>query len=282
MSPRRLTAVGLGLLALSAAGGRAQLAQGPGYRLTGYVISGTGGGGASSAAAGYGATAAFGSATPPTSFSFRASAGFVAATQPLSGNAPVLFGVDPPVGPATGGTTLRLTGIGLTRLATPLTVRVDGFPATNVQRLSDLAVTCTTPGGTYGPVAVELSDGTTTLQQSFVYVPGVVTAPFATLGTELRVACHGIAGTHFLVYGALAPAQIPFPPFGTLLLDPTTLFLTAQGSFPAPPGLVRARLPVPDAPALSGLVLYFQLLSVDVAALPIVVRLTNRAVAQLL
>ncbi|MDX6374081.1 MAG: hypothetical protein QOD98_3069, partial [Nocardioidaceae bacterium] len=84
--------------------------------------------------------------------------------------APTLTTVFPSTGPAIGGTTVILSGTGLTGTTT---VTFDGVPATGLVVVSDTEVTVDTPAHDAGLVDVELTTrgGTATLTGGFTYLP---------------------------------------------------------------------------------------------------------------
>jgi hypothetical protein len=84
--------------------------------------------------------------------------------------APTLTAVTPDTGPALGGTTVTLTGTGLTGTTA---VTFDGVPATNLIVVSDTEVTVDTPAHAAGPVDVDVTTpgGTVTLTGGFTYLP---------------------------------------------------------------------------------------------------------------
>jgi hypothetical protein len=77
------------------------------------------------------------------------------------------------------------------------------------------------------------------------------------LGSRFRVDVAGEPGAVALLAFSPFAAEIPSPPFGTLLLDPTTVFILAQAGLPGS-GVFGLTVQVPDAPVLSGLELHFQ------------------------
>ncbi|MFT4217285.1 MAG: IPT/TIG domain-containing protein [Micropruina sp.] len=89
---------------------------------------------------------------------------YKAATTP----APTITSVAPTTGPATGGTTLTITGTNLTGTSK---VTVGGSPATNIKVVSATTVTALTPAHTAGPVDITLTTpaGTTTTTKAFTY-----------------------------------------------------------------------------------------------------------------
>ncbi len=84
--------------------------------------------------------------------------------------APTLTAVSPDTGPVAGGTTVTLTGTGLTGTTD---VTFDGVPATDVVVVDDSTVTVTTPAHAVGVVDVTLATpgGAATAPGGFMYLP---------------------------------------------------------------------------------------------------------------
>ena len=85
---------------------------------------------------------------------------------------PTLLTVEPPMGPALGGTSIVLSGTGfLSNAAGPNQVSIGGRSAGNVAVLSDTRIACLTPRGTggYAEVRVTNANGTAALAQGFHY-----------------------------------------------------------------------------------------------------------------
>ena len=74
----------------------------------------------------------------------------------------------------------------------------------------------------------------------------------------------------------LAPAVPPIkvPPFGTFGLSPVGLIPLSPVSLPAPAGKARVQLTIPPTPALQGLTVYVQVLTIHRTA-PLEVHFTN-------
>jgi hypothetical protein len=85
---------------------------------------------------------------------------------------PAVTSVSPPLGAATGGTTVTLTGSYLTGATS---VTFGGIAATSVTVVNDTTLTCTTPTGSAGPasVLVTTAAGTNALNGLFVYILAV-------------------------------------------------------------------------------------------------------------
>ena len=73
----------------------------------------------------------------------------------VSGTAPVVSAVNPPNGPATGGTPVTITG---TNFAAGATVTFGGTAATNVVVVNSATITAMTPAGSVGPVTVTVTN----------------------------------------------------------------------------------------------------------------------------
>ncbi|MBK8976573.1 MAG: VCBS repeat-containing protein [Planctomycetes bacterium] len=74
-----------------------------------------------------------------------------------------------------------------------------------------------------------------------------------------------------------APRGIPIP-FGTVLIEPTSMIFVGATTIPAPAGTAQTIVPVPNIPSLAGLPLYFQALIADASTPLPNERLTNMAI----
>ena len=141
--------------------------------------------------------------------------------------APVVSGVSPSSGPASGGTTITVNGSGFTAQAT---VTVGGTAATNVSVASSSSLTATTPQHSAGLVAVAVTTtgGTSSLGNSFTYVA----APAISAVSPASVSTAG--GATITVDGA------GFVPGGTTVtvdgapVSPVTVGTSSRLTFSAP------------------------------------------------
>ncbi|MCI0633515.1 MAG: FG-GAP-like repeat-containing protein, partial [Actinobacteria bacterium] len=77
------------------------------------------------------------------------------------------------------------------------------------------------------------------------------------IGKPLALDLRGPPSGTWLLAASLASANLPLPPFGTLRLDPTTLFLVASGALDSQ-GRASLSFLVPSSPALVGVSVYWQ------------------------
>ncbi|HKB15562.1 MAG TPA: FG-GAP-like repeat-containing protein, partial [Planctomycetota bacterium] len=77
------------------------------------------------------------------------------------------------------------------------------------------------------------------------------------IGKPLGLDLFGPGSGLWILGTSFAPANIPLPPFGTLRLDPVTLFIVG-GAALDPQGHASLSLLVPSSPALVGLSVYWQ------------------------
>ncbi len=112
--------------------------------------------------------------------------------------------VSPDSGPATGGTTITITG---THLAGTTAVAIGGVPATNLVVVSPTTVTAVTPAGASGSVAVAVTTpaGTTIANGAFTYDKGAV--PWATV---LEVAPDPTVVTNATLRAAIVASGLPW------------------------------------------------------------------------
>jgi hypothetical protein len=87
--------------------------------------------------------------------------------------------------------------------------------------------------------------------------PYLVLTGSGALGTTVTIHTTGLPGDDFLLLLSGGTASIPLPPWGSLLLDPATLFLIDAGELPAD-GTHATPLPLPTDPVFAGFTVYFQ------------------------
>jgi hypothetical protein len=97
------------------------------------------------------------------------------------------------------------------------------------------------------------------------------------VGRPTGVKLGGSPGQGFALFASAGVAQFSWPPYGTVLIDPTTAVLAATGAF-APgggPGAGEALVPyvIPNVPAFAGLTLHWQ--AIDLGSLRFTNRLTS-------
>lgn len=138
--------------------------------------------------------------------------------EPLPLTAPSIALVDPAVGPAAGGTSLRIVGSGFLQGVTgPIVVRLGDQEALDVQVLDDATLTCVTPQGspaTEVDVRVQNSRGTAVLAKGFGYLalPGTTSDLDNDGIADLVISAQfdGAGGVHsgcvYVFFGVEAPA----------------------------------------------------------------------------
>ncbi|MDA0365850.1 MAG: IPT/TIG domain-containing protein [Chloroflexi bacterium] len=128
---------------------------------------------------------------------------------------PVIGSVTPASGPASGGTTVTITGSGF---SSPATVTFRGVAATNVTVVSASQITATTPAGALGPAAVLVSTaggqvGGLTAGFTYAETKPVVNAvtPWtgaSTGGTAISIAGTGFAAGATVTIGGAAASSV--------------------------------------------------------------------------
>jgi hypothetical protein len=277
---RRILLAGLALAAGGAAA-RAQLASSPGFVLLDDALDGGGGGECSTAFASFLALAPL-SGAAMISPNFEASLGFLGVEDPQPTNAPVIFGVTPNLGPMGGGTAVTIAGLNFDKFGVgpSVVVSVGGAPATGVVVVSNTQIDAITPAGPSGPASVVVSStfGSDTRPDGFLYTPAVLSTPLVSLNGLLEIS--NVGPTTAILFDAFVsplPASIPFPPFGTILIDPSLVFnFVEDGTYPPPNGFHTLSVTVPNLPVLVGLSLYFQS-AVLLSLTPPTIVLTNRS-----
>ncbi|HKE01389.1 MAG TPA: IPT/TIG domain-containing protein [Planctomycetota bacterium] len=176
----------------------AQLAQSANYRLDGFDFAGGGGNAASSGFAAYAALDPL-SGSEMSGATTKAVLGFVGSWDTtFPATAPIVFGVDLPVGSTAGGAPIEVSGMNFDKLGAgaTLALTVGGVPAFGVAVASNTRLTAVAPPGASGmkDVAVSTIHGSSTLFSGIDYTPDL--APFGA-GTP------GCAGPHALTATSL-------------------------------------------------------------------------------
>ncbi|EST18082.1 Ig-like domain repeat protein, partial [Streptomyces niveus] len=128
--------------------------------------------------------------------------------------APAVFGVSPASGPIAGGTTVVISGTGLSR-ATGVTF--GGFSAPSFRSYSDTLVVAVTPQGLTGPASVTVTTpgGSATLSNAFTFTTAsqtvVTSAPDSSVAGEPVVITAAVTG---LPVGAVTPTGTVVVEFG--------------------------------------------------------------------
>jgi hypothetical protein len=263
----RLHADRLGWLAVLLAAASpvsAQLAQSPNFQATAISLDAAGGG-ASSLNLAARVVSGDVSGGPMGSPQYNAIIGFLAAEDPRVTDAPVIFGMQPAFGPIAGGTELVFGGVNFDKFGTAATISVtiDGTPVDDLVVQSNSLITATAPAGLSGPhdVAISSSLGATSESDAYVYTPAVVTTPVAYVKGQLEIKNYGAEGDSYLTLVSLE-SWTARTQYGVLLVGPTLLFLVPPTPYPAPLGIAKLSIHVPNLPALHGLDFHFQSLSI--------------------
>ena len=144
---------------------------------------------------------------------------------------PAVTGVAPTIGPVSGGTNIRITGL---EFATSATVTVAGAPATAVTVLSSSALTCVTPAGSAGTanIMVATTGGTsaTTPLDVFTYT-ATTSAPAPTIGQVLQAYGPPSGGVLITITGSnlTSPASVTIggmPAWTTTVVSGTQIIAT--------------------------------------------------------
>lgn len=136
----------------------AQLASSPNYQLLDDCMAGGGGGECSLNYSSFLSAQPFSGAEIYTT-NFHLALGFLEACDPEPTNAPVIFGVAPGCGPASGGAPVTITGLNFNKFGAGPSVNVkfgSNF-ATGVSVSSDTLLNCVSPAGPSGIVNVQVA-----------------------------------------------------------------------------------------------------------------------------
>jgi hypothetical protein len=170
---------------------------------------------------------------------------------------PSVTWVSPPAGPLAGGTAVTLTG---TNFISGASVTFGQTPATNVTVVNSSSITCTSPGGTPGPVDVVVSttQGTSNIsafdQYSYLATPAVtsVSPPLGALagGTKVTVTGTGFCPNPVVAFGGTAATNVVVNVAGT------TLTCTAPAGAVGPVDVVVSTAGGPSATSSADLFTY--------------------------
>ena len=213
------------------------------------------------------------------SASFLAEVGAIAMYDPQSTLGPVVLGPDPSFAPMQGGS-FSVKGLNFVQggLAGPLTVTVDGVLATDVSVLSNTTLTATAPAGASGPksLTVSGSQGSWSEAEGFVHTPAVLVTSTIPPGAPLRMRNYGPVGAVFDMWLSLQTTFLPLNNLGVLLIGPGQVLQALGGVlYPPPDGIHDLSVTTPANPALIGVPMHFQTLSI-ISIFPFDVRLSNR------
>ena len=212
-----------------------------------------------------------------SSANFSAAGGVVWIEAPLGDGPPVVFQTVAPSGDKDGGDVVSVLGFNFTAggAGSP-TVEFGGSAASGVSVVSNTRLTATTPSGLdvnqnpLGPVAVGVANGlgNGSASDAFRYLPAVTVNKPVCVGGPYDATVHTTqpGSLAVLVYG------IPFPPL-TINVPPFEGNFVLVNNFKimgqikaAPAGFAEYVFPIPDNPALAGVVLDSQALSIDTFA----------------
>lgn len=275
----------LSALCLAPGWATAQLATSTNFQVDALTLDGSGGGQCSGGFAAVSDQGWIGDASPSLSTGFQAEVGFLTLHDPLDTDQPAIFAVSPDFGPDTGATPITICGIHFDRAgaAAPVTVDIDGTPATSVVVVSDSTITALSPAGAMGPndAVVTTSLGVSNDVGGFVHTPALTASPRAFANGGLTFRNYGVAGGTFQTWTSVATANLPLPPFGTILISPTPSALLFSGAYPGPDGVQESTFTVPPSLSLFGSTIYFQSAAI-LSLAPLDLRLVNRAETLLL
>lgn len=208
-----------------------------------------------------------------SSESFGLTSGAIFDDGTLTGGTPMVFGVSEQVGAAAGGESATVFGFGFAEPGAGTTdVVVGALPASNVQVQSNTSITLQTPAGVnayanplgLGPVAVTNAHGSHAAAEGYAFLPALIEqGPTSFAVGEARFWIVAEPGSIcLLAYGQSVPGvAVPIAPYqGALEL---TVALKLLGGFSvASDGIGRFVRPLPPNPALAGLTIKFQALTV--------------------
>lgn len=182
---------------------------------------------------------------------------------------PKITFVSPAFGKHEGGTTVVIVGTDLGGPGDTVAVRFGGVLAPSAQFLGQNYLVVTTPPSNPGPVdlVVEVFQASAAAPTPFVFRPAMTGATTASIGQTAALQVEGAIGDAFIVFLGSTPTSLAAPPHGTLLLDPTALFIPVlQLPFASGFSTMPLQFQVPNDASLIGLVARFQAIVGDLQA----------------
>lgn len=190
----------------------------------------------------------------------------------LGTDMPIVLGVDPADGLASGGKSVVVRGLNFTELGAGLTtVRFNGVAAASTLVTSDTTIDVTTPPGVDGlgnsvgltAIGVENAIGSSEASDAFQYLPALELFGPIQVGKAAELSVRTKPGSLlFLFLGFSVPGfGVPAPPFQGKLAITINSTLILSG-FPMLTGALNLAAPLPNNPALVGLSVDLQALSV--------------------
>jgi hypothetical protein len=138
------------------------------------------------------------------------------------------------------------------------------------------------PSGGEGLIRIDVLGSTPTIQGTvqpaplLASLPSLRTTATPQIGTTWRVYCATLPGDIVFFFLAFQGANIPLPPFGTLLIDPSAGLLGSDMASPGIDPLAHADLVIPNNPVFIGFQLHSQ--AMILFAHPSTPQLTNAVV----
>jgi hypothetical protein len=254
----------------------AQVASSANYQLADLVLDGGGGGAAS---ASYGGWVSVGAPSDGglSSANFLADVGFLASSDPLPADEPIIFGFSPERGNNAGGTLVTVSGWNFDKFGVGPSVTMDiaGNPATGLSVLTNTQLTATTPLGDPGPqnVVVTSSLGSGSNPNAWLYTPAVISTAYTQVGGEMDIRNYGSVGNSFITL-ASGGAGFAGTQFGPFLITQPFIFVMYGVPYPSRDGIHTLHVNVPNNPILLGFTVHFQSLEATQLS-PVLGQFTN-------
>ncbi len=138
-------------------------------------------------------------------------------------------------------------------------IRIGGIRCTNLDIQSPTLLLCDAPALPSGvhDLYVKSFMGEVTVEKAVIAYPAMDLTGTPGLGQPVTITLHGTALDSYLTFMSNGTASIPFPPFGTLCLDPSMGFFIVFGGLMLTDQLDLTGT-IPDDPAFSGVTVHFQ------------------------
>ncbi len=192
---------------------------------------------------------------------------------------PSIAAVFPDRGSHAGGTTVFVSGSNIGNIGDAVSAAFDGVASPNASFVGASSVSAIAPPHAPGRVDVSVTvvNGTATKTGAFLYLPALQLSGSSSIGQNASLEIDGSYNEKYLLFLGSSPASIPFPPYGTLLLDPSQVFVSLlSGAFATFQDRVTLPLPIPADPNLVGVTAQLQAIVGDLAASSPANYFTNR------
>ncbi len=182
---------------------------------------------------------------------------------------PTIAAAFPDRGSHGGGTTVFISGANLGNIGDAVAVKFDGVTSQNASFVGQNSISAEAPPHVPGKVdlSVTVANGTVTKVGGFLYLPALQLSGSSSIGQNATLEIDGTYNEKYLLFLGSSLSNISYPPYGTLLLDPSQVFVTLLSApFATFQDRATLPLPIPADPNLVGLTAHLQAIVGDLVA----------------